>query len=131
MLHVDHRMTLVWVGCGMASVGAEMAYDRRLNLRLSTETYEAYEAVADLERKSVSAVVRDILEGAAPDMQRLAAAIDQVQGAISRGVVQEAALGVALFQQLVQGLQGEAASAGTIGEIIQAEIAAAASRQQE
>lgn len=48
-----------------------MAYDKRVNLRVSAETYEAYEHVADALSISVSALVRQTLEQGVPTMEAL------------------------------------------------------------
>jgi hypothetical protein len=57
------------------------ALDRRLNLRISSETYEAFEALADVVGVSVSGLVRGVLEGSQLEMLQMAEAFRQMKAA--------------------------------------------------
>lgn len=96
--------------------------DRRLNLRISTATFEAYEELARLESKTVSAVVRDVLDQAAPAIQQLALAFQRMQEAAVRGAAIEALQGVQLYQQTVRQLQTGGETLATYGEILESEV---------
>ncbi len=57
-------------------------YPHRLNLRLSEETFAAYAELARLDGRSVSAVVREVLDTAAPEMSILADALRAALGSV-------------------------------------------------
>ena len=57
-------------------------YPHRLNLRLSEETYAAYAELARLDGRGVSAVVREVLDTAAPEMAILADALRAALGSV-------------------------------------------------
>ncbi len=57
-------------------------YPHRLNLRLSEETYSAYAELARLDGRGVSAVVREVLDTAAPEVAMLADALRAALGSV-------------------------------------------------
>jgi hypothetical protein len=57
-------------------------YPYRLNLRLSEETYSAFAELARLDGRGVSAVVREVLDTAAPEMAMLADALRAALGSV-------------------------------------------------
>jgi hypothetical protein len=57
-------------------------YPHRLNLRLSEDTYSAYAELARLDGRGVSAVVREVLDTAAPEMAVLADALRAALGSV-------------------------------------------------
>jgi len=57
-------------------------YPHRLNLRLSEETYSAFAELARVDGRGVSAVVRDVLDTAAPEMSILADALRAALGSV-------------------------------------------------
>jgi hypothetical protein len=57
-------------------------FPHRLNLRLSEETYSAYAELARLDGRGVSAIVREVLDTAAPEMAVLADALRAALGSV-------------------------------------------------
>lgn len=51
-----------------------MAFEQRINLRVSQETYDAYENVAGMLGIPTSKLARAVVEGAVPSLQGLAVA---------------------------------------------------------
>jgi hypothetical protein len=85
-------------------------YPHRLNLRLSNETYEAYADLARLDGRGVSAVVREVLDTAAPEMYMLAEVLRGALGSVPTE-------GTDLYRKYMESIQ---ARAGT--EVSRAEI---------
>ena len=63
-----------------------MQYDKRANLRVSSETWEAYEEVAGLLGISVSALMRQALEQGVPTMQALGEMLRRAKSGDKAGV---------------------------------------------
>ncbi len=57
-----------------------MALDRRVNLRVSLETYEAYEVLAEVVGEATGKLMRQALDATAPQMRQLATAFKAVAG---------------------------------------------------
>jgi hypothetical protein len=53
--------------------------DQRVNIRIDTDTYEAYEKVARFFNRSIAEVMREALQSGTPVMTTLGAIIDQAQ----------------------------------------------------
>ncbi len=53
--------------------------DQRVNLRIDTDTYEAYEKVASFFNLTIADMMRQSLQTAVPVMQMLGAIIDQAK----------------------------------------------------
>ncbi len=85
-------------------------YPHRLNLRLSTETYEAYADLARVDGRTVSAVVREVLDTAAPEMSILAEALRAALGAVPTE-------GTDLYRKYMESLQARAGTEVTRAEI--------------
>ena len=60
--------------------------DRRVNLRMDSETYEAYEKVATFFNRSVADFMREALSSALPTMYGLGAMIDQAKAGDAEAV---------------------------------------------
>jgi predicted DNA-binding protein len=61
---------------------SDSRFPRRLNLRLSEETYAAYEELALLDGRGVSAIVREVLDTAAPEISMMADALRAAIGSV-------------------------------------------------
>jgi hypothetical protein len=61
---------------------SEARYPRRVNLRISEDTYAAYEELARLQGQTVSAVVREVLDTAAPEVSVIADSLRAMLGSI-------------------------------------------------
>lgn len=60
--------------------------DRRVNLRMDSETYDAYEKVASFFNRSVADFMREALSGGLPTMHGLGAMIDQAKAGDAEAV---------------------------------------------
>jgi hypothetical protein len=78
--------------------GSDAKFPYRLNLRLSEETYSAYAELARLDGRGVSALVREVLDSAAPEMSLLADALRAALGSVPTE-------GTDLYSQYMHSLQ--------------------------
>jgi hypothetical protein len=62
--------------------------DQRVNLRLDTDTYEAYEKVAEFFNRSVADMMRETLQAGVEVMTMLGAIIDQAKAGDAEAVQQ-------------------------------------------
>ena len=53
--------------------------DRRVNMRMETDTYDAYEKVATFFNRSTADLMREALDGGVPTMRALGAMIDRAK----------------------------------------------------
>jgi hypothetical protein len=96
--------------------GADMSddstsnYPHRLNLRLSNETYEAYADLARIDGRGVSAVVREVLDTAAPEMSILAEALRAALGSVPTE-------GTDLYRKYMESIHSRAGAEVTRAEI--------------
>lgn len=74
--------------------------DKRVNLRVDTETYDAYNKVASFFNRSVADFMREALSGSLKYMHALGAMIDQAKAGDKEAVQR-------LFDNLVAMSQGE------------------------
>ncbi len=85
-------------------------FPHRLNLRLSAETYEAYADLARLDGRGVSAVVREVLDTAAPEMAMLTEALRAALGSVPTE-------GTELYRKYMESVHSRAGAEVTRAEI--------------
>lgn len=90
------------------------ALNKRVNLRIEEDTYDAYEKVASFFNRSVADLMREALDGGVPTMHALGAMIEQAKAG-DKDAVQR------LFNSMLMMHQG---SLDTVREVVAAEIAA-------
>lgn len=95
--------------------------DQRVNLRIDTETYEAYEKVASFFNYSVAEVMRESLQASVQVMHALGAIIDRAKAGDAESVQK-------LFDALWQMQRGQLDLARLQTETIGAEMQAAKSK---
>ena len=60
--------------------------DKRVNMRIDSETYDAYEKVASFFNRSVADFMREALHGGLPTIEGLGAMIDQAKAGDAEAV---------------------------------------------
>lgn len=98
--------------------GDEAKMGRRFNVRVSDEIYETYEELARAQKTTVSAVVRGLLEQAAPLMGQLAIAVTGVEEAVARKSAVDALHAVRVFQGVAEQIHGGAVSMAGMGDMM-------------
>jgi hypothetical protein len=76
-------------------------FPRRLNLRLTEETLAPYEELAAFDGRGVSAIVRQVLENAAPEVSRLVDVLRAAYGSVPTD-------GTDLYRKYMRSLQERA-----------------------
>jgi hypothetical protein len=80
---------------------SDVRLPHRLNLRLSEETYSAYAELARLDGRGVSAIVREVLDTAAPDIAVLSDALRAALGSVPTE-------GTELYRKYMESVQARA-----------------------
>lgn len=91
------------------------ALNKRVNLRIDEDTYEAFEKVASFFNRSVADFMRESLQTAVPTMQALGAMIDRAKAGDAEAVQR-------LFNSMLKMHQG---SLDMAREVVAAEVATA------